>query len=97
MNNAERIQLFQHATSEVTHLLQENPGFPPFVSIYNQLQFLIQLASGAPVDPAGLMHINIGQLTVREVEQRDDHTANVLYSVSGEVDKIKAVYGLPVD
>jgi len=40
------------------------------------------------VNREGLARINLGYITMREVEPRDDATADLLYLVSAEVKKM---------
>jgi len=89
MTNDERLKLFQMATTRMDSLLIQYPAYLPFVSIQNQLGYLISLVTGQNQKREGLAKINIGFITMREVEARDDKIADLLYSVSSEVDKMK--------
>jgi hypothetical protein len=84
MTNQERILLFQKAVLAIEKLEREYPSYPPFISIHNQLLFLLDQASGKPVDREGLAHINLGYITMREVEARDEAAAELFYLVSAE-------------
>jgi hypothetical protein len=85
MTNEERIRLFQQAILAIEKLEREYPSYPPFVSIHNQLLFLLDQASGQARDREGLARINVGYITMREVEARDDASADLFYLVSAEV------------
>jgi hypothetical protein len=89
MTNAERLALFQKALVAVERLEAEYPSYPPFISIHNQLLYLIQVVSSPMGKPAELSQINLGYIAMREVESRDESTANLLYSVAAEVDQMK--------
>lgn len=89
MTNAERLLLFQKAVQAIETLEAAYPSYPPFISIHNQLLYLIAVVSGQAVDVTGLAQINLGYITMREVESRDEGVATVLYSVSAEVDRMK--------
>jgi hypothetical protein len=90
MTSSERIALFEQAIKVIKRLEEKIPSFPPFESIHNQLIFLLEQASGAAPDCSGLARINLGLITVREVEDRDDAAAEIFYEVSGEADKMLA-------
>lgn len=85
MTNEERVRLFQQALLAIEKLECEYPSYPPFESIRNQLLFLLDQASGKAQDCEGLSQINIGYITVREVEPMDDAAADLFYLVSAEV------------
>jgi hypothetical protein len=88
MTNEERISLFQRAILAIEKLEREYPSYPPFMSIHNQLLFLLDQASGSPFNREGLAKINLGYITMREVEARDDAAADLFYLVSAEVKKM---------
>lgn len=89
MTNAERLALFQKALVAVERLESEYPSYPPFVSIHNQLLYLVRLVSGQAGGGAELAKINLGYIAMREVEPRDEAAATLLYSVAAEVDLMK--------
>jgi hypothetical protein len=82
MTNEDRVRLFQLAVLAIEKLEREYPSYPPFESIHNQLLFLLNQASGQPADRDGLIRINLGVITVREVEPVDDSAAGLFYLVS---------------
>ncbi len=84
MTAEERISLFQRAILAIEKLEREYPSYPPFESIHNQLLFLFDQASGHAVNREGLARINLGYITMREVETRDDAAADLFYLVSAE-------------
>ena len=84
MTNAERVRLFQQAVLAIEKLERGYPSYPPFESIHNQLLFLLNQASGSSADRDGLARINLGVITVREVESVDDSAAELFYLVSAE-------------
>ncbi len=84
MTSKERVDLFHQAVLAIERLESEYPSHPPFESIHNQLLFLLDQASGRVMDQEGLARINIGLITVREVEPMDDAAANLFYLVSAE-------------
>lgn len=84
MTNANRVRLFQQAVLAIEKLEREYPSYPPFESIRNQLLFLLDQASGQAVDRDGLTRINLGVITVREVEPVDDAASDLFYLVSAE-------------
>lgn len=85
MTNSERVALFISAIQAVDKLEKQYPNHPPFISIHNQLQFLLDQVRGNSIDRARTATINIGQLTVHEVEPVDDAAADLFYLVSAEV------------
>jgi hypothetical protein len=88
MTNNERVSLFISAIAAVDKLEKQYPNHPPFLSIHNQLQFLLDQMRGNSIDRARTTTINIGQLTVHEVEPVNDTAANLFYLVSAEVKQI---------
>lgn len=88
MTNADRIRLFEQAILAIEKLERKYPSYPPFESIHNQLLFLHDLASGRTKDRDGLTRINLGEITVREVEPMDDAAADLFYSVAAEARKM---------
>ena len=88
MTTEERVRLFQQAILAIEKLERAYPGYPPFQSIHNQLLFLLDQLSGHGVNREGLARINLGYITMREVEPRDDATADLLCLVSAEVKKM---------
>jgi hypothetical protein len=88
MTNADRIRLFQQAVLAIEKLEREYPSYPPFESIHNQLLFLLDQASGQARDRDGLTRINLGEITVREVEPMDDAVADLFYVVASEANKM---------
>ena len=93
MTAADRLALFQQALRGVEELERVYPGYPPFVSLHNQLLFLIGAVTGQIVDVAPLSQVNIGLIAMREIEPRSDATADLLYSVSAEVEAMKKEFG----
>jgi Tsi6 len=89
MTNAERVRLFESAMEAMQKLEAQYPSYPPFVSIHNQLLYLIQVCSSPVERPVDLSQINLGYIAMREVEPRDEDAANLLYSVAAEVDEMK--------
>jgi hypothetical protein len=90
MTKQERIALFQRAKKEIATLEKRYPGYPPFESIQNQLQFLIDQCDVNTPDFVALAQINLGYLAMREVESRNDAIADLLYEVSAEVKAMQA-------
>lgn len=88
MTNPDRIRLFQQAVLAIEKLEREYPSYPPFESIHNQLLFLLDQASGQARDRDGLTRINLGEITVREVEPMDDAAADLFYLVASEANKM---------
>ncbi len=88
MTNADRISLFQQAVLAIEKLEREYPSYPPFESIHNQLHFLLDQASGRARDRDGLTRINLGEITVREVEPMDDAAADLFYLVASEANRM---------
>jgi hypothetical protein len=89
MTNPERMTLFQSALVAIHNLEKAEPGYPPFVSIHNQILYLMALVSGQSVDRKNLAKINLGYIAMREVETQNEDVANLLYRVSAEVDQIR--------
>jgi hypothetical protein len=88
MTMEERILIFQQALQAMERLESNYPGFPPFLSIQNQLAFLLGQVTGQPKDRDKLESINLGYISMREVEQRDDAAADLLYLASAEAKKM---------
>lgn len=95
MTKPERFALLQRAVAAMTTLETKYPGYPPFVSIRNQLLYLMELTSGRNTDYTALDAINLGLIAMREVEPRDEATAELLYSVSSEINEIKHEWKMP--
>ena len=81
-----RSQLFAQALSGCQRLLATYPAHPPLQSAVAQLEYLIALESGARSDRHQLRDINIGLLTVRELEVLDPELADTLYAVSEQAE-----------
>lgn len=90
MTSEERVQLFRECLAAVNALEAEYPGDPTLQSIRAQLRFLIEQAAGAPRDQEGLDRINIGVLTVRQVEDMNDDVAHLLHRASGEAKRMRS-------
>jgi hypothetical protein len=88
MTTEERVNLFQKAILAIEKLEREYRSYPPFESIHNQLLFLLDQASGQAVNREGLARINLGYITMREVEPKDGAAADLLYLVSAEAKKM---------
>ena len=88
MTKEERVNLFQTGILAIEKLERDYPSYPPFESIHNQLLFLLEQASGSPIDREGLGRINLGYITMREVESRDNDAADLFYLISAEVKKM---------
>jgi hypothetical protein len=88
MTTEERVSLFQRAILSIEKLERKYPSYPPFESIHNQLLFLLGQASGQSVNRDGLAQINLGYITMREVEARDNAAADLFYLVSAEAKKM---------
>jgi hypothetical protein len=89
MTNPERMTLFQSALIAIHNMQKAEPGYPPFVSIHNQILYLMALVSGQPVDHQNLAKINLGYIAMREVETQNEDAANLFYRVSAEVDQLR--------
>jgi Tsi6 len=87
MDTSEQLVLFKRALEKIKELELKEPQFPPFTSIHNQLVYLIDLVSGH-ADPKKLSEINLGYITMRELEPRDEKAADILYSASAEAQKL---------
>jgi hypothetical protein len=61
------------------------PSSRALQSILQQLEYLIDLQSGRTSDKSRLKDINLDVLAAREIEDRDQNTARILYSVYAEV------------
>jgi hypothetical protein len=90
MTGEERVQLFWQCVAAVDALEVEYPGDPTLQSIRGQLRFLIKQAAGDPRDQDGLDRINIGVLTVRQVEDMNDDVAQLLHRASGEAKRMRS-------
>jgi hypothetical protein len=88
MTAEERIRLFQRTVLAIEKLERENPSYPPFKSIHNQLLFLLDQVSGRARDRDGLTRINLGMITVREVEPMDEAAAVLFHLVSAEAKRM---------
>jgi hypothetical protein len=84
MENNDQVKLFKQALEGIEKLEIKYPGYPPFVSIHNQLQYLIDMVNDKN-DGSQISKINMGLLIAREVETRDEALAEVLYSVNSEL------------
>jgi hypothetical protein len=80
----DRAELFSRALAGCRDLLAKYPGHPPLLSAIAQLEYLSALQSGEHSDRSRLPDIDIGLLTVRELEVLDPKLAEALYEVSGE-------------
>jgi len=85
MTTEERITLFQRAVLAIEKLELEYPSYPPFMSIRSQRLFLLDQASGSPANREKLSRVNLGYVTMREVEARDAAAADLFYLISAEV------------
>ncbi len=90
--NTERIKLFQKALTETQTLIQKYPMIEQFQSVKIQLEYLIDVEEEKRTDYERLEDINIGLITVREIEDRDMDVANLMYKVTSEVKKMKKEY-----
>lgn len=90
MTNQERAALFQQGIAAICRLEQIYPDYPPFVSIHNQLQFLAEQCGLPVLDRDRLAQINLGYITMREVETRDESIADLLYRCSAEAKAMQA-------
>ena len=90
MTGEERVQLFRQCLAAVDTLEAEYRGDPVLQSIRNQLRFLMEQAAGSPRNQDGLDRINIGVLTVRQVEDMNDSVARLLHRASGEAKRMRA-------
>jgi len=79
------------ALEKIGELEKKEPNYPPFVSVRNQILFLISYLSGHE-DGKKLAGINLGYIAMREIEPQDEDVANIIYSVSAEVEKMTAEY-----
>jgi hypothetical protein len=70
MNNQERLVLFRNALKGISELEISYPDYPPFVSIRNQLQYLIDIINDPKKSSEALFKIDLGLITAREVEPR---------------------------
>ncbi|MBA4124006.1 MAG: hypothetical protein H0X72_16305 [Acidobacteria bacterium] len=89
--NIERIKLFEKAIAAIQMLSKQYPMIEQFRSVKNQLAYLIDIESGRKTDCERLKDINIGLITVREIEDRNMDIANLMYEVTSEVEKMKTV------
>lgn len=89
MMNTERIKLFEKAISEIQTLSEQYPMIEQFQSVKAQLKYLIDIEEGKRSDYERLKDINIGLITVREIEDRNMGIANLMYEVTSEVEKMK--------
>lgn len=89
--NTERIKLFEKAVSEIQMLIEQYPMIEQFQSVKIQLEYLIDIEEKRRTDYERLEDINIGLITVREIEDRNMDTANLMYEVTSEVEKMKTV------
>lgn len=89
--NAERIILFEKAESEIQMLIEQYPMIEQFQSVKSQLEYLIDIETGKRNDYERLEDVNIGLITVREIEDRNMDIANLMYEVTSEVEKMKTV------
>jgi len=85
MKAPERAALFSRGLAAIRSLEAVYPEFQPLISIRNQLQFLLSQTGGATPNREALAQINIGYLTARTVECRNELIAAVLYECSAEV------------
>jgi hypothetical protein len=84
-----RLEIFEEALASTKCLREKNPPDAAFQSVFQQLEYLVQLAAGKETDATRLRDINIGLLTVREIEPLDMSVANQLYRVVEEVESMK--------
>lgn len=89
--NTERIKLFEKAVSEIQMLIEQYPMIEQFQLVKVQLEYLIDIEEKRRTDYERLEDINIGLITVREIEDRNMDTANLMYEVTSEVEKMKTV------
>jgi hypothetical protein len=89
MMDQARIDLFQQALLAAVKLERDQPGYPPFISIHNQLLYLLDLETGRSADRTKLDQINIGYITMREVETKNEAIAELFYKVSAEVKRMQ--------
>lgn len=90
MTNQERAALFEQGVTAISRLQQIYPDYPPFESIHNQLVFLLEQCSAAVPNRDALAQINLGYITMREVETRDNTIADLLYRCSAEAKAMQA-------
>ena len=86
MTNPDRVILFKKALDAFVEVEQSKPDYPPYVSIHNQLLYLIAIAEGTRKDKEKLEKINLGVLTMREVETGHEKVADLLYEAAGQAD-----------
>lgn len=76
------IAIFNKALVGLNKLVGEFPSNILVKSIKLQLKYLIDLEEGKEKDRSRLPEINLGLITVREIEGKDDELANILYEVN---------------
>ncbi len=83
-----RKELFGRALRMVKQAKSRHPDYF-WEGIERQLEYLIALTKGETSDRSRLGDINIGILTVREIEGLDDELASTLHNVSNEADNMR--------
>lgn len=84
-----RIDLFNTALLQTNRLRSQCPNDSAVLSVFKQLEYLIELEEGKRSDTERLCEIIIGVLTVREIEPLDMLVADLLYKVVEEVEQMK--------
>ena len=80
-----RLSLFINARGQVDILQAKYLELPVLKSIARQLDYLIALESGQSQDRSRLDEIVLGVQAAREIEQLDQHCAEMLHAVSDQV------------
>lgn len=86
-----RMDLFLKAKAEAEKLQLKYPNDTSIDSVVKQLTFLIELERGERSDAIRLNDIIIGVLALKEIEPLDPSLAELLYSVTEEVETMKRV------